>query len=75
MNLAASGDPNASGDFELGADIFINEKGELSGSRLTMNLAYRNMILHTGVSMPEASRMASLNPARILGIDRETGLP
>lgn len=55
------------------ADVHYNERGELSGSRLTMGQAVRNMHLHTGCSLPEAFRMGALNPARALGMDHELG--
>lgn len=45
----------------------------LSGSLLTLNRAVRNMMNHTGVGIVEACKMASLNPARLLGMDREIG--
>lgn len=45
----------------------------LSGSLLTMDRAVHNMMKHTGVGIVDACQMASLNPARLLGIDREVG--
>lgn len=45
----------------------------LAGSTLTMIGAVRNMVNKVGVTLEEASRMASANPARQLGIDGDTG--
>lgn len=45
----------------------------LSGSLLTMDRAVHNMRNHTGVGMVDACKMAALNPARLLGMDRDIG--
>lgn len=45
----------------------------LSGSLLTMDRAVYNMMNHTGIGIVDACRMASLNPARLLGMDGEIG--
>ena len=46
--------------------------GSLAGSTLTMDAALRNAIA-CGLSIGAASRAASLNPARAIGLDREIG--
>lgn len=51
----------------------IKESDILAGSVLTMNQAVRNMIDWTGVSISQAINMASLNPARVLGMEGEIG--
>lgn len=49
--------------------------GVLAGSVLTMDLAVRNMIQRVGVSLLDAISMASLNPARLIGVaDRKGSL-
>ena len=48
-------------------------KEMISGSLLTLNLAVRNMMRHTGVGIVDACKMASLNPARLLNMDRDIG--
>ena len=58
---------------ENGPDINYNDRGELSGSLLSISKAVVNMKNHTGIRWPEAVRMGSLNPARLLGIDKITG--
>jgi N-acetylglucosamine-6-phosphate deacetylase len=46
----------------------------LAGSTATMNRCVRNMVQLVGVSLPEAVQMATLNPARALGIESRKGL-
>jgi N-acetylglucosamine-6-phosphate deacetylase len=47
--------------------------GTLAGSTLTLNRAIYNMVHMVGVSLPDAVRMATLNPAQALGLDRKKG--
>jgi N-acetylglucosamine-6-phosphate deacetylase len=47
--------------------------GNLTGSAVTMNVALRRLMQFTGLPVEEAVRWVSLNPARALGLDRETG--
>ena len=47
--------------------------GTLSGSLLPLNLAIRNLVERVGLDPAVAVRMATLNPARALGIDAEIG--
>jgi len=54
-------------------DLTFDANGDLCGSKLTLNAACRNMVTHTGCSMCEAFMMASLNPAKVIGMDREIG--
>lgn len=49
-----------------------NERGSIAGSVITMLDAVR-LMLRLGVTEPEAARMASLNPARLLGLGSECG--
>lgn len=51
----------------------LNEGGALAGSTLTMIEAFRYAVTKVGLSVAEASRAASGNPARVIGIDHETG--
>jgi N-acetylglucosamine-6-phosphate deacetylase len=55
------------------SDINYNELGEISGSLLSVGKAVCNMKKHTGIRWAEAVRMGSLNPARLLKIDKSTG--
>ena len=56
-----------------GPDLNYDYQGYLCGSRMTLENACRNMMTHTGYGLCHAIRMATLNPARMLGIDREVG--
>ncbi len=58
-------------------DHFTLADGTLSGSNLTLLKAVRNCVLHAGIPLEEALRMASLYPARVIHANRmgtlETG--
>jgi len=41
---------------------------DISGSRLTLNVACRNYMKHTGASIVDAFRVASYNPAKVVGL-------
>lgn len=76
MQAAGLGD----GEYEFaGSKIYVvnghacQEDGTLVGSVLCLFNAVRNMINFAGVSLEDAVRMASLNPAKVLGIDNEVG--
>ena len=47
--------------------------GAIAGSVLTMNEAFRNILAFTGCTVPEAARMASTTPARLVGVGRRKG--
>ena len=51
----------------------VNSKGELAGSTLTMNQAVRNAAKFAEIEIAEALRMASLYPARAVGLDIRVG--
>ena len=51
----------------------LKDTGVLAGSVLTLNRAVKNMIDWTGVSVSQALNMASLNPARVLGLEEKIG--
>ena len=40
---------------------------DVTGSKLTLNVACRNWMKHTGASIVEAFKLASYNPARAVG--------
>ena len=48
--------------------------GVLAGSGLTLDLAVRNALKLLDVSIPQAVRMASTNPAAVLGLQKTKGL-
>ena len=54
-------------------DRYTLPNGTLSGSALTMLQAVKNGVEKVGILLPEALRMASLYPAKLLGIDAKQG--
>ncbi len=48
--------------------------GGLAGSGLTMDKAVRNAVKFLNVDIPAACRMASLNPAAVLGLENSLGM-
>ena len=50
-----------------------NNEGALAGSTLTMIRGFRYLISDVGLSLQEASRVASLNPAISLGLEQQIG--
>ena len=51
----------------------VDEHGTLGGSALTMIAGVKNLVERVGLPLEEALRMASLYPARALGLDHELG--
>ncbi|MBA2746492.1 MAG: N-acetylglucosamine-6-phosphate deacetylase [Flavisolibacter sp.] len=47
--------------------------GTLSGSALSMNQAFNNLVKQAGIEKGEAHRMCSLYPAQLLGADKQYG--
>ncbi len=54
-------------------DLNFDAYGGLSGSKMTMDLAARNIMSHTAAGIAEAFLMASTTPARAVGLDGELG--
>ena len=54
-------------------DLNFDREGGIAGSKLTMDMACRNIMTHTNCGIAQAFVMASLNPARLLGMDNEIG--
>lgn len=53
--------------------LCVDENGTLSGSALTMIEGVRNLVEHVGIALDEALRMATLYPARAIGVDKKLG--
>ncbi|MEF3022956.1 N-acetylglucosamine-6-phosphate deacetylase [Vibrio mimicus] len=51
----------------------VDENGTLGGSALTMIEAVQNTVEHVGIALDEALRMATLYPAKAIGVDDELG--
>ena len=54
-------------------DLSFDMNGDLAGSRLSMDMACRNIMTHTNCGITQAFLMASRNPARAVGLDNELG--
>jgi N-acetylglucosamine-6-phosphate deacetylase len=76
--ISATGMPD--GRYRLGAfEIELrgdrcNYQGKLAGSVLTLDRAVRNVMGFAGWSLQQAVRLATLNPARLLGVSSERGM-
>lgn len=63
----------------VGTEVFyrngkcISANGTLGGSALTMIEAVENTVKHVGVPLDESLRMASLYPAKAIGVDAKLG--
>ncbi|MRI34073.1 N-acetylglucosamine-6-phosphate deacetylase [Endozoicomonas sp. OPT23] len=60
-------------DFNVLDGVARTANGSLAGSTLSLNNAVKNMIELAGVTPIEAVHMASLSPARHIGIDKSHG--
>ena len=74
--MAAVGMPD--GTYRLGEDEITvqgpearNRDGLLAGSVLTLDRAVRNMVQFTGLPLREVVQMATLNQARLMGLERK----
>lgn len=54
-------------------DLGYVSDGAVCGSLMTLNTACRNMMTHTGYGLCHVIKFATINPARMLGIDHEVG--
>ncbi len=75
---AATGMPDGKyhlGSFEVtvSGGVCRNAEGKLAGSTLTLDRALRNMVA-LGVPFPDAARLLTLNPARVLGLEGRKGV-
>lgn len=53
--------------------LCVDENGTLSGSSLTMIGAVKNSVEHVGIALDETLRMATLYPARAIGVEERLG--
>ena len=56
-----------------GPDLNYDDAGFLAGSRMTLEHGCRNLMTHTPYGLAHAISMATINPARMLGLDNEIG--
>jgi N-acetylglucosamine-6-phosphate deacetylase len=75
--ISATGMPDGKymlGDLEVEVhDGRCNYQGRLAGSVLTLDRAVRNAAKFANLKLQHAIQMASLNPARVLGIEKRKG--
>ena len=77
--IRASGMPEGEYTF-MDQKIFVKQKkaylenGTLAGSTLTMEQAVKNMVQLVDVPLTDAVRMASLNGAKVLGLEHQKGI-
>ncbi len=77
--IRASGMPNGEYHF-MDQKIIVKDKkaylenGTLAGSTLTMEEAVKTMVKEVGVPITDAIRMASLNGAKVLGVEHKKGI-
>ena len=60
-------------EFSHITDLNFDAQGGIAGSKLTMDVACRNIMSHTNCGIAQTFIMASLNPAKVLGMDDEIG--
>jgi N-acetylglucosamine-6-phosphate deacetylase len=53
--------------------VYLQGTKNLAGSVLSLNKAVKNVLEWTNLSINQAVQMASLNPARVLGLDQDMG--
>jgi len=78
-SLSGAGMPD--GNYRLGnftvhvaGGVSRTVEGNLAGSTLTLDAAVRNLSSFTGLSYKECLVCATLNPARILGVEKQKGV-
>jgi N-acetylglucosamine-6-phosphate deacetylase len=75
--ISATGMPE--GQYRLGPFVVevkdgrCDYQGKLAGSVLTLDRAVRNVMSFAGWTLPQAVRLATLNPARLLRLDTQRG--
>lgn len=56
--------------YEEATDIHFDWAGEIAGSGLTLDIACRNFMVHTGCSTVDAFKFASYNPSKAVGLTK-----
>ncbi|MGY4383486.1 N-acetylglucosamine-6-phosphate deacetylase [Pedobacter sp. UYP24] len=58
---------------QLSGDKFITPGGTLSGSNITLVQAVQNCVHHCDIPLSAALRMATYNPAKLMGLNTQNG--
>jgi len=75
--ISATGMPD--GVYKLGSlEVRVQDNrceydGKLAGSVLTLDRAIRNVMSFSGLKLDQAAKLATLNPAKLLGMQQERG--
>ena len=64
----SDGPTSPMGDYSECDDLNFDHEGEISGTKITIDRACRNMMVHTGASLCQVFKYASTNPATMLGL-------
>ena len=64
----SKGPTSPMGDYSECDDLNFDFEGEISGTKITIDRACRNMMVHTGASLCQVFKYASTNPATMLGL-------
>lgn len=67
------GDGQPPEKYRHATDLSFDSRGGIAGSKLTLDIACRNIMTHTNCGIAQAFLMASTNPARAVGLDGEVG--
>lgn len=62
------GDAPKPAGYENVDDINFDKWGDIAGSKLTLDVACRNWMKHTGASIVDVFKVASYNPAQVVGL-------
>jgi N-acetylglucosamine-6-phosphate deacetylase len=78
-SISATGQPDGSyrlGTFQVQVtgNTCLSADGRLAGSVLTLDRAVQNVVKFAGCDLQEAIRLATLNPARVLGKESRKGV-
>ena len=72
-SMPSSGNHKNCDAVAYGPDLNYDDKGHLAGSHLTLEHACRNLMAHTPYGLVHAINMATVNPARMLGLEDKIG--
>lgn len=53
--------------------VNVKSSGQISGSAMTMDLSVKSIMIHTDVNLRDGLLMATFNPAKVLGIQKNKG--
>jgi len=54
-------------------NIVLDKVGNFAGSAITMDMAFKNFVKFTNLSLEKAINVATINPAKVLGVSKHKG--